>query len=491
MIRSKVLIVGDGAREHALAARLSLSVHEPRISALVVHENPGIRRIVERSGGELVKSGLDPRGLVEAVNRVNPDLVVIGPEEPQFAGVADKAAELGIPTFGVPRSLAMIEQSKAFARALMWKYRIPGRIAFRAFRDINEALHYISSAGSVAIKPARQSGGKGVRVFWDRLAYLRDGVNEAKVSQVLAVSRDMAAYDDIDARIVVEEAVTGVEYTVQVISDGKSIIALPPIQDNPHVFDYDVGPECGGMGAIVGPGSSLPFLTQEEYEESVEITRKSLDALQRETGLRYVGVLGGQFMLTTYGPTLIEYYSRFGDPEVLNALAMLNDDLLEIMEATVDGRLSSIKYSFKRSAVAISKAVAPMGYPHNRDLARGRSITIDIDRIRKLGCEVYFGSVIEEDGLYKTLGSRAVEVLAVGNTYRETYEKIENCIAHIKSPDWQLIHRRDIGSRELIERRVKEAERVRAVYKWRRSHGLGRVRIDWVPGGEITVYDYT
>ncbi len=278
---------------------------------------------------------------------------------------------------------------------------------------------------------------------------------------------------------------------MQVISDGKSVIALPPIQDHPHVFDYDIGPECGGMGAIVGPGPSLPFITRDEYEESVEIIRRTLDALQRETGLRYVGVLSGQFMLTIYGPTLIEYYSRFGDPEVLNALALLIGDLLEIVEAAVEGRLPSVKYSFKEDIVAISKAIAPLGYPHNRDLARGRSITIDMDKIRKLDCEVYFGSVIEDGGLYKTLGSRAMEVLAVGNTYEEAYEKVEGCIAHIKSPDWQLIHRRDIGSKELIEKRVRDAEHVRAIYKWRRAHGLGRVRIDWIPGGDVTVYDYT
>ncbi|MGC8543580.1 MAG: phosphoribosylamine--glycine ligase, partial [Vulcanisaeta sp.] len=396
----------------------------------------------------------------------------------------------GIPTFGVPRRLAMIEQSKAFARDLMWRFRIPGRIAFKAFKDVNEALQYVSNAGSVAIKPARQSGGKGVRVFWDRLAYLRNNVNDAKASQVITASSDVKAYGDIDDLIVVEEAVSGVEYTVQVISDGRSIIALPPIQDHPHVFEYDVGPECGGMGAIVGPGPSLPFLTREEYEESVEIVRRTLDALQREVGLRYVGVLSGQFMLTVYGPTLIEYYSRFGDPEILNALAMLNGDLLEIIEAAVEGRLSSVKYSFRENVVAISKAVAPMGYPHNRELARGRSITINLNEIERLGCEVYFGSVIEEGGLYKTLGSRAVEVLAVGNTYGETYEKIENCVSHIKSLDWQLIHRRDIGSEELIERRIREAERVRAVYKWRRAHGLGKVRIDWIPGGEVTIFDY-
>ncbi len=147
--------------------------------------------------------------MVKAIDRVNPDIVVIGPEEPQFAGIADKAIELGIPTFGVPRSLAIIEQSKAFARALMWRHRIPGRIAFRAFKDIDEALRYVSNAGSVAIKPARQSGGKGVRVFWDRQAYLRDGVNKAKMSQVIAASSDVKAYGDIDDLIVVEEAVTG------------------------------------------------------------------------------------------------------------------------------------------------------------------------------------------------------------------------------------------------------------------------------------------
>lgn len=138
----------------------------------------------------------------------------------------------------------------------------------------------------------------------------------------------------------------------------------------------------------------------------------------------------------------------------------------------------------------ISKAVVPLGYPHSRELARGRTITMDMDKIRKLSCEVYFGSVVEEGGRYKTLGSRAVEVLVVGRTYEEAYERVENCIGSIKSPDWQLIHRRDIGSRELIEKRIRDAERVRAVYRWRRERGLGRVRIDWVPGGEITIYDY-
>jgi phosphoribosylamine--glycine ligase len=491
VIKSKVLIVGDGAREHAIALKLSESPHEPRIYALMAHRNPGIERVSRQSGGWVIIDKLNVDGITRAINEVNPDIVIIGPEEPQFAGVADRALEMGVPTFGVPRRLAMIEQSKAFARELMWKYKIPGRLAFRAFRDVRDAVEYIKNAGSVAIKPARQAGGKGVRVFWENLAYLKDAMGTAKASQVLDAARSASKYGDIEDLIIIEEAVTGVEYTVQVITDGYSVIALPPVQDHPHAFDYDMGPECGGMGSIVGPGPRLPFLLDDEYWESVDIVKRTIEALQREVGGRYVGVLSGQFMLTTYGPTLIEYYSRFGDPEVTNALALLETDLLELVEAAVEGRLSSVKYGFKDGVVAITKAVAPLGYPHNRDLAVNRTVIINEDAITKLGCVVFYGSVEEVNGVYRTLGSRAVEVMALGSTYQETYDRVEECVSQVSSPDWQLFHRVDIGSPELINKRVSEAELVRQVYMWRRSHGLGRVRIDWVPGREPIVYDYS
>lgn len=235
----------------------------------------------------------------------------------------------------------------------------------------------------------------------------------------------------------------------------------------------------------------LPFITKNEYLESVDIVRRTLDALQRDTGMRYVGVLTGQFMLTIYGPTLIEYYSRFGDPEVLNALALLDGDLYEIIMAAVDGRLSSVKYSFRDDLVTISKAIAPLGYPTNRELARGKTIIINEGTIKELGCSAYFGSVEGDNGVYKTLGSRAVELLAVGKSYNEAYRLIENCVSQVLSPDTVLIHRRDIGNEELLSKRVAMADLIRRVYTWRREHGLGRIRIDWMPGGDAVVYDYS
>jgi phosphoribosylamine--glycine ligase len=488
MERTKALLVGDGAREHAIAEALSLSTREPLINAFMAHVNPGIRRIVEDSGGSVVRGS----GLVsfrEALLRINPDLVIIGPEEPQFAGFADTALELGIPTFGATAALAMIEKSKVFARGLMWRHRIPGRLAYRAFRDPMEAMDYVRNAGSVAIKPARQSGGRGVRVFWDDLAYMRGDVASAKEEQVMEAMRSVGSYGDMEDLLIVEEAVAGVEYTIQVITDGRSILPLPPVQDHPHVFDDDLGPECGGMGSISGPNAGLPFLTREEYEESVDIVRRTLDALQREVGGRYVGVLSGQFMLTARGPTLIEYYSRFGDPEVVNALARLRGDLLEIIEAAVDGSLGGVKYSFGDEATVV-KAMAPLGYPHRRSDGVGWAVFIDEGRIRELGCRVYLGSLEEVSGVYRTLGSRALEVLAVGGDYGEAHGRAEECIKYVTS-DHELMHRFDIGHPSLVEARVREAQRIREVYTWRRMNGLGRVRIDWVPGRDPIIYDYS
>jgi len=284
----------------------------------------------------------------------------------------------------------------------------------------------------------------------------------------------------------VEEAVWGVEYTVQVVTDGSAIVPMPAVQDNPHAYELGLGPECGGMGTI----APVPFITEDEYRESVEVVRRSLEALQSEVGERYMGVLSGQMMLTAYGPTLIEFYARFGDPEAVNAMYLLESSALEMLERAAEGRLAGYSARFRNEATVV-KAVAPVGYPLDRRLATGHEIVVDWDVVRRMNCLVFFGSVEEAGpGTYRTLGSRAVEVLGAGQSFDEAYERAERCASAVRAVRGEVFHRSDIGSPWYMAYMAKRAATVRRVYEWRRARGLGKTRIDWVPGVGVKVYEY-
>lgn len=479
------MVIGDGAREHAIAWAVARS--GARIHALVRHVNPGLAELARETSGRVILGNyLDPAEAVRAAEQVSPDLIIVGPEEPLFRGVSDALRERGFPVFGASRRLAEIERRKDFARGLMWRHRIPGRLAYAVFSDTAEAARYARAAGAVAIKPIRQAGGRGVRVVQSDPAYLSDAVSEIVEAGTSDVAESLRAYSDVELGVLVEEAVWGVEYTVQVVTDGEAFVAMPPVQDNPHAYELGLGPECGGMGTI----APVPFITEGEYAESVEIVRRSVEALQRELGERYIGVLSGQMMLTAYGPTLIEYYARLGDPEALNALYLMESDALEMFQRAAEGRLAGYSPRFRQEATVV-KAVAPVGYPLDRKMASGQEIAVDWDVVRREGCLVFFGSVEEAGaGTYRTLGSRAVEVLGSGRSFDEAYERAERCAAAVKAVRGEVFYRSDIGSPWYMAYMSRRAAMVRRVYEWRRARGLGRVRIDWVPGGEVRVYDY-
>jgi len=197
----KVLIIGDGAREHAIA--WALARDGARVSALVKHVNPGLAELARSTGG-VVRIGdyLDPAEAVRVAEEVSPDLVVVGPEEPLFRGVPDALRERGFAVFGASRRLAEVERRKDFARGLMWRHRIPGRLAYAVFRDPAEAARYAKAAGAVAIKPIRQAGGKGVRVVQGEPAYLSnavEGIIEAGVSEAAqSLARQVLAQQSED-----------------------------------------------------------------------------------------------------------------------------------------------------------------------------------------------------------------------------------------------------------------------------------------------------
>jgi len=491
--RMKIMGVGGGAREHALAEAIARSTYSPKVYWVSELRNPGIYRIVKKTGGEyaLAKT-TDPIRVAELAERWGIDIVVVGPEEPNFHGIPDEVERRGIPCIGAKQKLSIIEMSKAEMRRLQWRFNIPGKLLFKTYRSYEEAIRDLEKHAetltwlqNVALKPARQAGGKGVKVVEDVQAYLRKEKRQFKERHIRWIEQYMSKYGDIEERILIEEKVWGPEYTLQCFVDGKTVVGMPLVQDNKHAYEYDIGPETGGMGSYTGKGYLLPFITKEEYDRSLEIVKAMVNAIQKVTGERYHGFIAGQMMLTEVeGPTLIEMYSRLGDPEGVNVMAMLKTDIIEIFEAIIDERLSKVKIKFSDVATVV-KAMAPKGYPDFRDLAKNHPVYVDEKVIEEAGCKLYWGSVhLNEDGSMKTGGSRMIEILAFGDSPQEASVKIEECLK--KKPvrlldGWQLFYRTDIGSEEMIRKRTEIAERVRRLYKYREERGILGKRVDWLP----------
>ncbi|RLI03243.1 phosphoribosylamine--glycine ligase, partial [Candidatus Bathyarchaeota archaeon] len=241
----KVLLVGEAAREHAIAEAICRSSHNPKLYAVMRLRNPGIDSLCKVTGGEVaLGNSQDPKFVVETAKKFHVDFVFVGPEEPLFRGTADELEKEGIPCIGAKRGPAELEMSKAFMRRLMWKYRIPGRLRFKAFKNVEDAVAYIHEyAESVALKPARQAGGKGVKVIADLQAYLTSEKTHVKREHAKAIhEKYMKDYRDIDDRILIEERVEGPEYTLQAFTDGRTVKPLPLVQDNKNAFEMDIGP---------------------------------------------------------------------------------------------------------------------------------------------------------------------------------------------------------------------------------------------------------
>ncbi|MGQ9478947.1 MAG: phosphoribosylamine--glycine ligase [Thermoproteota archaeon] len=485
----KILLVGGGGREHAIARAIERSNYEPTLYCISELKNPGISRIVNESGGEYyLGNPNDPEDVLGATIRSGVDIVFIGPEEPNFHGVPDALEEEGIACIGANRRVAEIELSKSSMRDLQWKYSIPGRLWYKKFRTFEEAIPYIEEyAESVALKPARQVGGKGVKVIEDFQVYLRDDKKRVKKQHVESIEKEyMKGYEDVDFKILIEERVWGPEYTLQCFTDGRTVVPMPAVQDNKHAFDGDLGPETGGMGSICcgmnlrwGVDDDNAILTEEEVRKSAEIVRMMVEAIQRETGKRYHGVVAGQMMLTSiWGPTIIEMYSRFGDPEGVNVLSILKTDIVEICEAIVDERLNAIKVEFEEKAIVV-KAVSPNGYPLSRDLAKGHPVVLDNNDERILWASVH----LDDSGKIISGGSRLVECLGVAETIPEASRIAEELTSSVSLADgWGVFHRSDIGSEKSLERRIALANMAREIYKYRERKRILGKRMIWIPG---------
>jgi phosphoribosylamine--glycine ligase len=468
----KFLLVGGGAREHAIAKNAAQYYD---VYAAMPYKNPGIARLANYKVVDI----LNPQKVADYCDEVSPDLVFIGSEESLFHGVSDEIIKREHVCIGAKKKAAEIERSKAFMRRLLEKNNIHGSLRFKTFTDTDTALRYIDEyAGSIAIKPARQAGGKGVKVIADLQAYLQEEKKDAKKKHAEQIMKEHLS-QDLEDQILIEERVEGVEYSLQCFTDGSTVIPLPLVQDHPHAFEEDIGPETGGMGAVSGKGV-LPFIEDSEYRKSLEIMEQSVQSIKTETGETYHGVITGQFMLTDkWGPTIIEYYARLGDPEAVNVMNIL-ENFDEICEGYLNGSLATVNPRIREVATVV-KCISPKGYPNERSMGKGKNLVIDFEKIHSLGAEVFFGSVYEDNEELHTGGSRAVEIYAEGDTIVRAGAIAEKA-THYVSSDWKLFHRHDIGSSELLDKRMRTAQLVRDVYQYRGQHGLIGRNIDWIPG---------
>jgi phosphoribosylamine---glycine ligase len=442
----QVLIVGGGAREHAMALALDRSPQKPALHVAMSNANPGLKALA--ASHRIVKE-TDVDAVLAYAKECGVTLALIGPEAPLQAGLSDALRAAGILVAAPSKAAARIETDKAWMRDLMKRRELAGRIEYETFDDADQARAFIEARGAkVAVKPVGLTGGKGVQVHGD---HFQDTAGAMRYVESVLSDRIGG-----EARVVIEEKLEGEEFTAQAFCDGSRLVPMPAVQDHKRLLPGDEGPNTGGMGAYSQSDHLLPFLTQNEYEEAFRILRGIVDALQAE-GCPYVGPIYGQFMLTVEGPKVIEINARFGDPEAMNVLTLLESDYLEIAEGMAEADLSGVRVDFAERATVV-KYVVPEGYGSGTPV-RDALIQIDPTRLREAGATLFFAAVNDAEGHVTTTTSRSLAVLATGDTLSEANERCEAGLLAIKSDHIQIRH--DIGTKELIQRRIDHMKALR------------------------------
>lgn len=439
---SNILLIGNGAREHALAEAITHSPQKPKLFSFMKANNPGIASLSEK-----IKVGsythLDSIADFALVHQI--DFAVIGPEDPLNNGVVDALAKIGVPSVGPTKSLARLETSKSFTRNLVNKYNIPGNPRYKVFLTMEGVESFLSELEKVVLKPDGLTGGKGVQVQGDHFETKHEALDLCK--QILAGG----------SSLVIEEKFDGEEFSLQCFCDGRTVIGTPLVQDHKRRFDGDKGPNTGGMGSYSMPDHLLPFLDSKDLQAGLDITRQVATALLKETGHPYKGIMYGGFIATQDGVKLLEYNARFGDPEAMNILPLLKTDFVEICRHIIAGTLEKLDIEFEHKAT-VCKYVVPKGYglPANHPDAESSKAKIDVGDVGK--ARLYYASVDQkEDGLYLS-ASRAIGIVGIAETLAEARKIAEDGVQAVRGP---VAYRADIGTDALIQKRVDHMKKIR------------------------------
>lgn len=432
-----ILLIGSGAREHAIVKVLSKSKHNPQLFCLASNNNPGIQELCKEYNVNKIS---DPQIVKQFALDNKIDWTIIGPESPLAEGIADVLWNNNIPCVGPKQNLAQIETSKGFTRDLLAQYNIEGGPKYKNFSSLDGAKDFLEELGELyVIKADGLMGGKGVKVAGDHLYSHDEAVQYCK--ELL----------DKKSNFVIEEKFVGQEFSLMSFCDGKNLAHMPAVQDHKRAFEGDTGPNTGGMGSYSAANHFLPFLKEADILAAQTINQKTADALRDKFDEDYKGILYGGFILTKTGVKLIEYNARLGDPEAMNVLAILETDLVDLCKAIIDGNLTQEHAKFANQAT-VCKYSVPEGYPDNPV----KNEKIDISEVKNKE-QLYYASVDSRvDGLYE-VGSRTVAVVGVADTIDEAEKIAESEINVVRGP---LFHRKDVGTSELIDKKVEMMKKI-------------------------------
>ncbi|WP_296737806.1 phosphoribosylamine--glycine ligase [Mesorhizobium sp.] len=415
-----VLLLGSGGREHALAWKIAASPLLTRFYASP--GNPGIGRFAE-----LVKLDISDHSVVAAFCQEKKiDLVVVGPEAPLVAGIADDLRAWGIRVFGPSKAAARLEGSKGFTKDLCARFNIP-TAAYGRFSDLASARAYVEKTGApIVIKADGLAAGKGVTV----------AMTLPEAVAALEACFD-GSFGAAGAEVVVEEYMTGEEASFFCLCDGTTALPFGTAQDHKRVGDGDVGLNTGGMGAY----SPAPVMTQQMTERTMrEIIEPTMRGMA-EIGAPFSGILFAGLMITDSGPKLIEYNARFGDPECQVLMMRLKDDLLVLLNAAVDGQLAHMSVRWSDEA-ALTVVMAARGYPGTPEKG---SVIRGLDDAEQDGAQIFHAGTAMNSGALVANGGRVLNVTATGGTVGEAQKKAYEAVDHIDWPEGFFRH--DIGWR--------------------------------------------
>lgn len=398
MKKINVAIIGGGGREHAIALKLKESPLLDKLFCL-----PGNAGIAECATCAPV-SPMDFEGIFDFCIKNGVDLVFVAPDDPLAGGLVDFLTERGVKAFGPVKKAAMLEASKAFAKEFMARHGIP-TAAYRAFDDFESAEEYAKNCDlPVVVKADGLALGKGVIICRTR---------QEVFDALKSVMVDLKFGENAGRKVVMEEFMTGREVTVLAFCDGKTLLPMPASQDHKKAYDGDKGANTGGMGAF----APTPYFSEQDKKEFLQnIALPTLKGLEKD-GIVFKGVLYFGLMKTSDGLKVVEYNARFGDPETQVVLALLKSDLLEIVNAVIEGRLDCTEVLWS-DETALTVVVADGGYPDN--VVKGKEIRIgDLDGVRL----IHAGTKLD-GGRLKTNGGRVFNVVGVAESLDKARKKV-------------------------------------------------------------------